>query len=114
MKKRSLKSNRDFEKFFEEVANSTYVPTTKAELFSMDYIELKSRLMLNMVFYNAAIVLLDDEVTKMVGEICSWDEDLEDVCTLEDLLNSKDFREDYESARCNFVTILMEKLPTLR
>lgn len=113
MKHRVFKSNRAFEKFIEEVTNSTYIPTTKSELMDMDYIELKCRLMFNMAFYNAAIVLLNEEVTNMVEMICRWDEKLKKVRTLEALLNSKHFRENYESARCNFVTILMEHLPTL-
>lgn len=113
MKIRNFKSNRAFEKFVEEVTNSTYIPTTKDELMDMDYIELKCRLMFNMAFYNAAIVLLDEEVAKLIEDMRSWNESLTDVRTLEDLLNSKDFREEYESARCNFVTILMEHLPTL-
>ena len=45
-----------------EMKNSTYIPTTKAELIAMDNFELKCRMQLNETFYNTAIELLNIEV----------------------------------------------------
>jgi hypothetical protein len=99
--------------YFEELANYTYIPETKEEVLSIDYFNLKALMYTNIPFFNAAIALLDEEVADMVEKICCWDKKLKKVRTLEDLLNSKHFLDNYENARCEFVTILLEHLPTL-
>lgn len=109
----SALSPKKIPQYFEELANYTYIPETKEEILSIDYFNLKALMYTNIPFFNAAISLLDEEVADMVEKICSWDKKLKKVRTLEDLLNSKHFLDNYESARCEFVTILLEHLPTL-
>ena len=59
--------------------NSTYIPTTKAELIAMDNIDLKNHMMLNEAFYNAAIMLLDNEVNMYIAFLKEMDDELADI-----------------------------------
>jgi len=99
--------------YFEELANCTYIPETKEEILTIDYFNLKALMYNNIPFFNAAIALLDEEVANLVKNIRRWNKKLKKVQNMEDLLNSGYLGDNYENARCEFVTILLEKLPTL-
>lgn len=94
-----------------ELANSTYTPTSKEEILAMDYMDLKILMNLNLAFYNAAIALLEREITKLIDLIRSWDEELQKVQTLDDVLRGTQyFGNDYEDSRGEFVTVLLDYL----
>jgi len=89
--------------------NSTYIPTTKAELIAMDNFDLKTHMMLNEAFYNAAIMLLDNEVNMYVAFLKEMDDELADVESLDALLrHTQFFGENYEDSRTEFVSCFVE------
>ena len=89
--------------------NSTYIPTTKAELIAMDNIDLKNHMMLNEAFYNAAIMLLDNEVNMYVSFLKEVDDELADIESLDALLrHTQFFGENYEDSRTEFVSCFVE------
>lgn len=96
-----------------ELKNSTYIPTSKEEILNMDYTDLKILMKYNIPFYNTAVILLDREITKQLEKMRSWgdEEELRNVQDLEDLLhNTGYFGDDYEEARKEFVTMLLDIL----
>lgn len=89
--------------------NSTYIPTTKAELIAMDNIDLRNHMMLNEAFYNAAIMLLDNEVNMYVAFLKEMDDELADIESLDALLrHTQFFGENYEDSRTEFVSCFVE------
>lgn len=89
--------------------NSTYIPTTKAELIAMDNIDLRNHMMLNEAFYNAAIMLLDNEVNMYVAFLKEMDDELADIESLDTLLrHTQFFGENYEDSRTEFVSCFVE------
>ena len=89
--------------------NSTYIPTTKAELIAMDNIDLKNHMMLNEAFYNAAIMLLDNEVNMYIAFLKEMDDELADIESLDALLrHTQFFGENYEDSRTEFVSCFVE------
>lgn len=88
---------------------STYIPTTKAELIAMDNIDLRNHMMLNEAFYNAAIMLLDNEVNMYVAFLKEMDDELADIESLDALLrHTQFFGENYEDSRTEFVSCFVE------
>ena len=104
-----------FMKNWELAATLDYVPATLEELKRIDFMDCKVVMGQNPRFYDAAIALSGDIIAHMIdvakklvaeGEIeC---EPLDDVQTLEDLLHTSYFGDDYESSRDEFVSTFVD------
>ena len=104
-----------FMKNWELAATLDYVPTSLEELKRIDYIDLKIVMEQNERFYNAAVSLGTDAIASLIGiakKLVAEDEiecsPLDHVQTLEDLLNSGYYGEDYDSSRTEFITCFAE------
>ena len=92
-----------------------YIPTSLEELKQIDFFDLYIMMIQNEKFYNAAVVLCQEPIERMIriskkiaaeGEIDC--EPLDDVQTLEELLNTNYFGDDYESSRREFISTLVD------
>lgn len=92
-----------------------YAPASLEELKRIDYMDLKIIMEQNKRFYNAAVSLGTDAIACMIRTAkkraakgkaeCG---PLDHVQTLEDLLNSGYYGEDYDSSRTEFITCFAE------
>ena len=103
-----------FLKIVEFAATVDYVPTSLEELRRID--DLKLLMDYNPRFYNAAVALCDDLITQMIEDakkLAAEEElecgTLEDVETLDDLINSGFFGDnpDYDERRFGFICTLL-------
>ena len=107
-------SHDHFLKCVEYAKTVDYVPTSLEELRRID--DLKLLMDYNPRFYNAAIALCDDMITQMIEDAKKFVSEeyecdaLEDVNTLEDLINSGFFGDDpdYDERRYRFICTLMD------
>jgi len=107
----SPKNPEGFQKYVAELVKNTPLPGSKEEILNMDDIDLKILMSYSIPFYNAAIILLDREIAKMIAEMQSWEDELRNVQNLEDLLrNTTYFGGAYEEARKEFVTMFLDSL----
>ena len=104
-----------FLKCVEYAKTVDYVPTSLEELKRID--DLKLLMDYNPKFYNAAVALCDDMITQMIEDAKKFAAEeelecgtLEDVETLEDLINSGFFGDnpDYDERRYWFICTLMD------
>ena len=104
-----------FMKNWELAATLDYAPASLEELKRIDYMDLKIVMEQNKRFYNAAVSLGTDAIACMIRTAkkraakgkaeCG---PLDHVQTLEDLLNSGYYGEDYDSSRTEFITCFAE------
>ena len=111
-----------FESNWELAATIDYIPDSLKTLKAIDYTQLKILMNQNVRFFNAAIelcaVMIKDllRVERAVatelleeGEIEKDDyEIIQNVNTLDELLNSGYYCDDYEDAKGEFITVLLE------
>ena len=92
-----------------------YIPSSLEELKQIDFIDLQIIMIQNEKFYNAAVALCQEPIERMIkaskelvaeGKIDC--EPLDDVQTLEDLLNTSYFGDDYESSCREFISTLVD------
>ena len=102
-----------FMEYLDYLTNCDYVPTTKKEIFDLSYTDFKILMSFNMPFYNAAIVLLDEEISAYIQQLCEGNDyrGLKKVKTLDDLLlHTRYFGRKYEDRRQEFVSCLSSYL----
>lgn len=105
-----------FLKCVEYAKTVDYVPTSLEELRRIDSFEFKLMMDYNPRFYNTAIALCDEMITQMIEDAKKFMSEeyecdaLDDVNTLEDLINSGFFGDnpDYDERRYWFICTLMD------
>ena len=105
-------------KNWELAASLDYVPASLEELKRIDYMDCKVLMIRNQRFFEAAVALSGDIIPQIIDvakEIVAEDEieefedvSLDNVFTLEDLLNSGYYGDDYESNRREFANVFVE------
>lgn len=119
-------SYKEFEDRFmanwEMAATIDYIPDSIKTLRAIDYTQLKTLMNQNDNFFNAAVelcsnlvkILIEDQIAyaKELYEEGEIDEDdlkvMQEVVTLDDLLNSGYFCDNYESSKGEFINYLLE------
>ena len=109
-------SHDHFYRCVEYAKTVVYVPASLEELRRIDSFDFKLRMDYNPRFYNAAIALCDEMITQMIKDAKKFVSEeyecdaLEDVNTLEDLINSGFFGDnpDYDERRYWFICTLMD------
>lgn len=111
-----------FEANWELAATIDYIPDSLKTLRAIDYTQLKMLMNQNLRFFDAAIKLCSKMVKDLIrvekavatelfeeGEIEKDDyEIIQNVNTLDELLNSGYYCDDYEDAKGEFITALLE------
>ena len=104
----------DFAKAFREsqtiAPTLDYIPDSLETLKAIDYMDLKLMLKLNDRFYQTAVELCSDIITRVIADAksISHKRRVKAAKTLEDLLTSGYYSKDYETSRSEFVNVLAE------
>lgn len=107
---------------WEMAATIDYIPDSLKTLRAIDYMQLKALMIQNDNFFNAAVELCSDyvnglikdqqEIAEEMYENEEIDEDvykaMQEVKTLDDLLNAGYYCDDYKSSKGEFINNLLE------